>query len=94
VGKVKIILNHNDFNKLKPGDILVAKMTSVDYLPIMKNAAAFITDEGGLACHAAVVSREFNIPCIIGTKIATQVLEDGDIVEVNADNGVVSKISS
>lgn len=93
VGKVKLVLNYKDFNKFKAGNILVAKMTSVDYLPIMKKAIAFITDEGGLACHAAVVAREFNLPCIIGTKIATAVLKDGDIIEVDAHKGIVRKIN-
>ncbi len=92
IGVVKIILKHSDFDKFKDGDILVANMTSVDYLPIMKKAGAFVTDEGGLACHAAVVAREFNLPCIIGTKIATVVLKDGDIVDVDANNGIIRKI--
>lgn len=91
-GMVKIVFGPQDFAKFKSGDILVAKMTSVDYLPIMKKAGAFVTDEGGLACHAAVISREFGLPCIIGTKIATAVLQDGDMVEVDADNGVVRKV--
>ena len=64
-------------------------MTTPWYLPAMKKAAGFITDEGGLLCHAAIVSREMNKPCIIGTKIATKVLKDGDLVEVDANNGVV-----
>jgi phosphohistidine swiveling domain-containing protein len=80
VSKVKV------FNK---GDILVASMTRPEYVPLMKKAAAIITDEGGITCHAAIVSRELGIPCIIGTKIATKVLKDGDLVEVDADKGVV-----
>lgn len=64
-------------------------MTSVDFVPIMKRASAFVTDEGGITSHASIVSREMNKPCIIGTKIATQVLKDGDLVEVDANNGVV-----
>jgi len=58
----------------------------------MKEAGAIITDEGGITCHAAIVSRELGIPCIIGTKIATKVLKDGDIVEVDAGKGVVKII--
>ena len=58
----------------------------------MKKASAIITDEGGLSCHAAIVARELGIPCIIGTKIATKVLKDGDRVEVDADKGIVKKI--
>ncbi|MFA6307593.1 MAG: PEP-utilizing enzyme [Patescibacteria group bacterium] len=91
-GVVKIIYEPKDFNKFKKGDILVAKMTSIDFIPIMKRAAAFVTNEGGLACHAAIVSRELNIPCIIGAKIATEVFKDGDRVEVDANRGIVKKI--
>jgi len=70
-------------------DIIVAVMTRPDYVPAMKKAAAIITDEGGITCHAAIISRELKKPCVIGTKIATQVLNDGDLVEVDADEGVV-----
>ena len=88
-GKVKIILTRNELAKMKNGNILVAPMTSPWYLPAIKKATAIITDEGGVTCHAAIVSRELNIPCIIGTKIATQVLKDGDLVEVDANKGDV-----
>lgn len=91
-GIVKIILTPEDFSKLQVGEILVVKMTSTDFIPIMKRAGAFITDEGGLACHAAIVAREYNKPCIIGTKIGTKVFKDGDLVEVNTDTGIVKKI--
>ena len=64
-------------------------MIKPDYLSAMKKAVAFVTDEGGITCHAAIVARELNRPCIIGTKIATKVLKDGDEVEVDADKGVV-----
>ncbi len=69
--------------------ILVISMTRPEFIPYLKNCKAIITDEGGITCHAAIVSRELKIPCIIGTKIATQVLQDGDLVEVDADRGVV-----
>ncbi|MFA5926127.1 MAG: PEP-utilizing enzyme [Parcubacteria group bacterium] len=88
-GKAKIIINYQDFNKFNKGDILVAPMTTPDYVILMKKAAAFVTDEGGLSCHAAILARELKKPCIIGTKIATKVLRDGDLVEVDADGGVV-----
>ena len=71
------------------GSVLVTGMTRPEFVPLMKRASAIITDEGGITCHAAIVSRELKKPCIIGTKIATQVLKDGDLVEVDADNGVV-----
>ena len=79
-------------NKVKKGDILVAVMTRPDYLPAMKRAAAIVTDEGGVTCHAAILSRELGIPCIIGTKIATKVLKDGQLVEVNANHSWVKII--
>jgi len=92
VGTVKVIFEPKEFSKFKPGDILVAKMTSVDFIPIMKKAAAFVTNEGGLACHAAILSREYNKPCIVGTKNATATYKDGDRVEVDANKGMVKKI--
>jgi len=88
-GSAKIILNREDFNKIKKGDILVASMTTPEMLPLMKKASAFITDEGGITCHAAIVSREMKKPCIIGTKIATSVLKDGNLVEVDANKGII-----
>ena len=89
VGKVKVCKSLQDINKVQEGDILVASMTRPEYLPAMKKAAAFITDEGGITCHAAIIAREMKKPCIIGTKIATQVLKDGDMVEVKANHGLV-----
>ncbi|NTU99308.1 hypothetical protein HGA64_04895, partial [Candidatus Falkowbacteria bacterium] len=65
-----------------------------DFAQAMKKAAAFVTDEGGVTCHAAILARELKKPCIIGTKIATSVLQDGDLVEVDADNGVVRILKS
>ncbi|MHB8830918.1 MAG: PEP-utilizing enzyme, partial [Patescibacteria group bacterium] len=88
-GHVKIVLTSKDLNKVIEGDILVSPMTRPDFLPAMKIASAFVTDEGGITCHAAIVSREMNKPCIIGTKIASKVLHDGDEVEVDAMQGVV-----
>ncbi|MFH0979220.1 MAG: PEP-utilizing enzyme [Candidatus Woesearchaeota archaeon] len=74
------------------GDILVTGMTDPNYLSIMKKAGAIVTDMGGLLCHAAIVAREMKKPCIIGTKYATKVLKDGDLVEVDAYKGVVRKL--
>ncbi len=75
--------------KITKGDVLVTGMTLPDYVPAMKKAAAIVTDEGGITCHAAIISRELGIPCITSTKIASEVLKDGMIVEVDADNGMV-----
>ncbi|HIH43249.1 TPA: hypothetical protein HA246_06410 [Candidatus Woesearchaeota archaeon] len=95
VGKVKIALSAADaLKKIKKGDILVTGMTMPDFVPVMKKAAAIITNEGGATCHAAIISREFNIPCIVGTKIATKVLKDGMLVEVNANHGVVKIVKN
>jgi phosphohistidine swiveling domain-containing protein len=88
-GVVHLVRNRKQMERVCDGDILVSPMTTPDFLPAMHKAAAFVTDEGGVTCHAAIVAREMKKPCIIGTKIATQVLHDGDLVEVDADNGVV-----
>ncbi|MFH1506245.1 MAG: PEP-utilizing enzyme [archaeon] len=92
VGIVKIIMNKADFGKINTGDILVTTMTTPDFVPIMEKAVAIVTDEGGITCHAAIISRELKIPCIIGTRIATKVLKDGDKVEVDADHSIVKLI--
>lgn len=91
-GQVKVVLNVAEMKKVQKGDILVTYMTSPNFLPAMKLAAAFVTNEGGLTCHAAIVAREMKKPCIIGTKIATKIFKDGDLVEVDANKGIVKKI--
>jgi phosphohistidine swiveling domain-containing protein len=91
-GTVKIVMSVKDLNKVKKGDILVTYMTSPNFLTAMKLAAAFVTNEGGLTCHAAIVAREMGKPCIIGTKIATKVFKDGDMVEMDANKGIVRKL--
>jgi len=92
IGRVKVIITKKDFKKIKSGDILVTQMTRPEHISIMKKAGAIITDEGGVTCHAAIISRELNIPCIIGTQIATSVLKDKQLVEVDANKGVVKKL--
>lgn len=92
-GTVKIIVTQEDQGKMKKGDILVSPMTTPRLMIAVKKAGAIITDEGGMTAHAAIVSREFNIPCIVGAKIATKVLKDGDRVEVDATKGIVKKLS-
>ena len=91
-GIARIILSAKDFFKLKPGEILVTTMTSVDFIPVMERAAAFVTNEGGITSHASIIAREMNKPAIIGTRIATQVLRDGDLIEVDAEKGIVRKL--
>jgi len=88
-GIVKIIVSASDMPKMREGDVLVSPATNPNILPAMKKAAAIVTDEGGITCHAAIVSRELGIPCVIGTKIATRVFKDGDVVEVDAARGIV-----
>jgi phosphohistidine swiveling domain-containing protein len=88
-GKVKIVFGPQHLSKVNEADILVSPATSPQLLPAMRKAAAFVTDVGGITSHAAIVSRELKKPCIVGTQIATQVLQDGDEVEVDADEGVV-----
>jgi len=91
-GKVKILKDRSEFYKIKRGDILVTKLTTPDFVPVMEKSVAIITDLGGITSHAAIVSRELKIPCIVGTKIATKVLKDGDLVEMDANKGVVKII--
>ena len=88
-GRVRILKTSSNVKDFKNGDILVTGMTTPDFVPLMKKASAIVTDEGGITCHAAIVSRELKIPCIIGTKNATQVLKDGMKVEVDANKGIV-----
>lgn len=88
-GNVKVIMEPQDFYKMQKGDILVTSMTRPEFVPVMKLAGAIITDEGGVTCHAAIISRELRIPCIIGTKVATKILKDGDLVEVDTNNGII-----
>ena len=78
--------------KMKDGDILVSVATTPSIVPAMKKAAAIVTDEGGLTCHASIVSRELNIPCVVGLKAVTKFVKDGDMLEVDATKGVVRRI--
>ncbi len=92
IGKVRIIIDPKDVLDFDVGDVLVASMTRPEFLPLMKKASAFVTDGGGILCHAAIVAREMGKPCVIGTGNATKVFKGGDMVEVDADNGVVRRI--
>ena len=91
-GRVRKILVSQDFSRFKKGEILVAAMTRPEFLLVMKKAGAIITDEGSLTSHAAIVARELSKPCVVGTKNATRLLEDGDLVEVDASQGIVKII--
>ena len=87
-----MIKDGKDVRKFVSGRILVALMTSPDYIVAIKKAKAIITDDGGITSHAAIVARELKKPCIVGTKFASKVLHDGDLVEVDAEQGIVKKI--
>jgi len=91
-GRVKIINKPEEITKMKKGDILVSILTIPQIVPAMKLAAAIVTDIGGITSHAAIISRELKKPCVIGTRIGTKVLRDGDLVEVDAYKGVVRKL--
>ena len=92
-GVAKVLLSVDEMEKFKDGDILVTRMTAPDWVPIMGKAKAIVTDEGGLTCHAAIISRELGVPCIVGTssfgKKATEVLKDGETITIDAKNGLV-----
>jgi pyruvate,water dikinase len=88
-GVVKIIHTASELDKIEKGDILVTRMTNPDFVTAMEKASAIVTEEGGITCHAAIVSRELGVPCIVGTKIATQTLKDGMKITVDATHGKV-----
>lgn len=88
-GRVKLIKDVSEINLIEEGDILVTQMTNPDMVPAMKKVCAIVTDEGGRTCHAAIVSRELQIPCIVGTKNASKILHAKDFVTVDATHGIV-----
>lgn len=94
VGRVKIIHKISELGKIEKGNILVTKMTTPDFVVAMSKCGGIVTDEGGVTCHAAIVSREMNIPCLIATGHATSMLKDNDVVELDAHTGVVRIIET
>lgn len=92
-GKVCKVFNENDFSKFCEGDILVTPMTTPKFMKVIKKASAIITDEGGVTCHAAIISRELKITCVVGCKNITKALSDGDIVKINGSNGKITIIN-
>lgn len=91
-GVAKVFLNYENSKDFKKGEIMVSVNSNPKLMSIIKKAGAIVTDEGGITCHASIISRELKIPCVVGTKNATEVLKDGDIVEVDANTGIVTKI--
>lgn len=90
-GPVKVIHHHEEIDKVKEGEVLVTEMTTPDFVPAMKRAAGIVTDTGGRTCHAAIVSRELGIPCVVGTSTATSKLKTGQIITVDGSKGLVYK---
>jgi phosphohistidine swiveling domain-containing protein len=93
-GVARIVLEAKDIGKVQEGEIIVAPETTPDYILGMKKAAAFVTNQGGITSHAAIVAREMQKPCVIATKVATEVIRDGDLIEVNANQGIVKILKS
>ncbi|NVJ07278.1 phosphoenolpyruvate synthase [Myxococcus sp. AM001] len=88
-GRVRVLASPAEGGQLQPGEVLVAEMTSPDWVPTMRRAAAIVTDRGGMTCHAAIVSRELRKPCVVGTRTATRTLRDGEAVTVDGSTGEV-----
>ncbi|MFH0885321.1 MAG: PEP-utilizing enzyme [Candidatus Micrarchaeota archaeon] len=91
-GRARITMSARDAASIEKGEILITSMTTPDFVTAIKRAAAIVTNEGGILCHAAVISREFGIPCIVGSRIATRVFRTGDLIEVDGNLGIVRKI--
>jgi len=91
-GRVRICKTSQDIKNMQAGEILVAPATTPDYILGFKKASAIVTDEGGITSHAAVISREIGLPCIIGTRNASEILRDGDLIEVDANRGMIRKV--
>ncbi len=90
-GPVKILSSVQELDKIQKGDVLVTEMTNPDFVPAMQRAAGIVTDRGGITCHAAIVSREMGVPCVVGTKQSTKILKDEEAVTVDGSHGLVYK---
>ncbi len=91
-GPVVIIKTKSDLLKIRTGCVMVAKTTYPEYTPFMRKAIAIVTEEGGITSHAAIVSRELGVPCIVGAKNATKIFTDNEVIIVNADKGTIEKV--
>ena len=88
-GRAKVCLDKSEISKVKRGDILVAQFTTPDFVPAMEKAAAIVADQGGLSSHAAIVSRELGVPCVIATENGTRIIKDNDLLRIDAKHGIV-----
>jgi phosphohistidine swiveling domain-containing protein len=88
-GRARVIEDASRLAELEAGEILVTYMTTIEFTPAFRRAGGVVTDEGGMSCHAAIVSREFRLPCVVGTKVATRIILTGDIIEVDGAQGIV-----
>ena len=89
VGPVRVLHAPSEGDRLEAGEVLVAPMTAPDWIPVIRRAAALVTDGGGMTCHAAIVSRELGVPCVVGTRRATTTLVDGTTVTVDGKSGLI-----
>ncbi|MFH1307385.1 MAG: PEP-utilizing enzyme [archaeon] len=92
IGNARVINKREDLKKVKRGEILITEMTTPDYVPSLKLVKGIATNEGGIMCHAAIISRELKIPCIVGTKIVTKIFKNGDLIEIDANKGIIKLI--
>ncbi|MTI68890.1 MAG: hypothetical protein FH751_01375 [Firmicutes bacterium] len=90
-GKAKLIRKKSDYKRLPKGSIIVTEMTRPEIVTYLDKVKAIVTNKGGSLCHAAIISRELNIPCIVGTKNATKIIKDKELIEVDGDKGIVKK---
>ncbi|MFC1723552.1 PEP-utilizing enzyme [Nanoarchaeota archaeon] len=93
-GVARVLLSAADGDQMQEDEVLITSMTTPDFVPAMKKAGAIVTDEGGVTCHAAIVSRELGTPCVVGTKMATKFFKTGDLIEIHAASGIVRKLGS
>jgi len=92
-GIARVILDEANISKLNQGDILVTSMTAPNFVPYARIVSGLVTDKGGLVCHAAILAREFNLPCVVGCKDATKTIQDGERIRLDADTGIVVRLT-
>jgi phosphohistidine swiveling domain-containing protein len=92
-GKARIVLDPFNAPTFNQGDVLVTGMTRPEFMPLIEKSAAIVTDVGGILCHAAITAREMKIPCVVGTAVATKIFKNDDMLEVDAESGIVKKLN-